>query len=87
MTTLTLEDETLVETLEELAKAENRPLTDLLWQMFKVYTSESTSPTPQEREEALRAMAGMFDDDVTDLSETVRETMDAYYRKKYGDSD
>jgi hypothetical protein len=30
---------------------------------------------------------GMFDDEVGNLSETVRETMKEYYQKKYGASD
>lgn len=32
--------------------------------------------------EALNAMIGMFDDDVTDMSTTVRETMEKFWRQK-----
>jgi hypothetical protein len=35
----------------------------------------------------LEAFIGLADSDATDASETVRETLDDYYRKRYGSTD
>jgi hypothetical protein len=90
MTTLIIEDE-LAAQLNEIAADENRPVTDVLRSLLELYSalpknSEFLSPSLTANE-ALAAMDGMFDDDVTDLSTSVRETMSAYYQKKYGNSD
>jgi hypothetical protein len=85
MTTLMIKDELAAE-LEHLSEREQRPLDDLLQSMLDMYKTLPQLPT-KEANEALDAMCGMFDDDVTDLSSTVRETMDAFYREKYGRSD
>ncbi len=65
----------LAERLQDLARRENRPVEAVLASLLDLYTAQS---------DALAAMDGAFDDDVTDLSTTVRETMDTYYQKKYG---
>lgn len=65
----------LAERLQAIARRENRPVEDVLASLLDLYTAQSDS---------LAAMDGMFDDDVADLSTTVRETMDTYYQKKYG---
>lgn len=79
MTVLTIPDE-LAKRLEAIAEREQRAVADVLADLVSRYMSN------QESEDALMAMDGMFDDDVTDLSSTVRETLDEYYRKKYGSS-
>ncbi len=90
MTTLIIEDE-LAAQLNEIAADENRPVTEVLRSLLDLYSAlpkHSESHTAvMNANEALAAMDGMFDDDIADLSTTVRETMSAYYQKKYGDSD
>lgn len=68
----------LAEKLQAIAQRENRSVEDVLASLLEMYTAQS---------DALDAMAGAFDDPVTDLSTSIRETMDAYYRDKYDRSD
>jgi hypothetical protein len=86
MTTLIIEDE-LAAKLTEIAADEKRPVTAVLRSLLELYSAlpkDSGLSNPSlTANEALEAMDGMFDDDVTDLSTTVRETMSAYYQKKY----
>ncbi len=90
MTTLIIEDE-LAARLNEIAADENRPVTAVLESLLDLYSSLPKLPQhatdSMTADEALAAMEGMIVDDITDLSTTVRETMAAYYQKKYGDSD
>jgi hypothetical protein len=74
MTTLVIPD-TLAERLQHVAQQENRPLEDVLASMLDLYARQA---------DAFAAMEGMFDDDVPDLSSSVRDTMSGYYQKKYG---
>jgi hypothetical protein len=67
----------LAERLQEIALRENRPIEEILTSLLDLYAAQT---------DALVAMDGTFDDEVTDLSSTVRETMDSYYQKKYGRS-
>jgi hypothetical protein len=67
----------LAERLQEIARRENRPVEAVLASLLDLYAAQSG---------ALEALDGAFDDDVTDLSTTVRETMSGYYEKKYGRS-
>ncbi|MCC7451263.1 MAG: hypothetical protein IT324_27890 [Anaerolineae bacterium] len=85
MTNLIVDDE-LAKRLEAIADRERRPLNDVLRSMADRY--EALPPIVDEpSDEALESMAGMIDSDLTDLSTTVRETMQEYYRKKYGNPD
>lgn len=77
-------NERFAQRLRDLAAQDNAPLETVLWQMLETYTA-SRQHTPSD--EAFEAMAGMFKDDVTDMSTTVPETMEAYYREKYGNPD
>lgn len=85
MTTLSIKDDLAAE-LENLSVQENRSLDDVVRSMLEIYKALPESPHNPSND-ALDAMLGMFDDDVTDMSSTVRETMDAYYRQKYGRPD
>ncbi len=67
----------LAERLQEIARREGRPVEAVLASLLELYAARS---------EALTALDGAFDDDVTDLSTTVHETMSGYYEKKYGRS-
>ena len=89
MTTLIVEDD-LASQLHEIAHDENRPVEDVLRTLLELYAALPKTITPNAqptRAEILAAMDGMIDEDVTDLSTTVRETMTAYYQKKYGNPD
>jgi hypothetical protein len=72
----------LAEQLRSIAQREHRQVEEVLADLLKQYESQALSDTTQSKADALTAMAGMFDDDVTDLSTAVNETMDAYYHKK-----
>ncbi|MBN2304511.1 MAG: hypothetical protein JXQ72_08550 [Anaerolineae bacterium] len=71
----------LAERLQALAQRENRSVDAVLSDLLDQY--DRTDPLT----DPLDAMDGMFGDDVTDLSVTVRSTMEAFYRDKYGRSD
>lgn len=91
-------DDDLLQRLREIARKENRPVEDVLRAMVEKY-----APEPDNHEtlqsmidsyrarvaetDPLEAFLGMFDDEVGNLSETVRDTMKAYYREKYGNTD
>lgn len=101
MATIEIDDD-LARKLGELAARRGQTMDDVLRGMLKQteqleVTEEQAEAGVEllngiahkdeaEVDAALNAFIGMFDDDVTDLSTTVRETMAAYYRKKYGDS-
>lgn len=68
-------EEHLAERLQDLAKRENRPVEELVASLLDLYAAQADS---------LAAMDGMFDDNVGDLSATVRETMASYYKREYG---
>ena len=85
MTTLIIEDEVATK-LVEIAADENRPVTDVLRSLLELYTALPKSVSI-DADEALAAMDGMFDDDIADLSTSIRETMASYYQKKYGNPD
>lgn len=68
----------LAERLQEIARRENRPVEEILASLLDLYTAQA---------ESLDLMDGAFDDDVTDLSTTVRDTMSRYYQKKHGRPD
>ncbi len=81
----------LAEQLEAIAERENSSVERLLCSLVEFYMTHHTQPTEATerptREEALEAFIGMFDDNITDMSTTVRETMEAYYRNKYASPD
>jgi len=98
MTNLIVDDE-LAKRLAAIADRERRPLNDVLRAMADDYETlhhvplndkpneEQPASLREEAIEELRSMAGMFDDDITDLSTTVRETLHEYFRKKYDNPD
>jgi hypothetical protein len=78
----------LAERLRAIAEREQRQVEDVLADLVTQYESQAQDdPAEEERAKARAEMAGMFDVDITDLSTTVRETMEAYYRNKYGRPD
>ena len=76
--------------LQEIATREHRTIDDVLQDLLANYqppVEKETSPTTDSDIHPLDAMRGMFDDPVTDLSETVRETMEEFYRKRFASDD
>jgi hypothetical protein len=67
----------LVERLRRIAEREQRPVDDLVADLLALYAARQ-----QGAAAALDAMEGMFDDALTDLSTSVRETMRSYYARK-----
>jgi len=78
MVSITLPDE-LAQRLAEVARRENRPVETVALEILEQYTPPSDSQA--ESDAAFEAIFGMFDD-VTDLSVTVRETIQEHFRKK-----
>lgn len=76
MTSLMIPDP-LAERLRAIARQENRPVEDVLASLLDMYARQLN---------ALVSMDGMFEDDVSDLSASVRETMSRFYQDKYGHS-
>lgn len=73
--------EALAQRLREIAARENRSVEDVIETMVEEYTPQVSS------DEALLAMDGMFDDDITDLSSMTKEDVWELYRKKYANPD
>lgn len=73
MTNLHLPDQ-LARRLQQIAKQENRPVEDLLEDLLERYTTQFN---------AFTEMDGMFDDEVTDLSTSIRQTMSEFYQNKH----
>jgi hypothetical protein len=77
MATLVLPEQ-LVHKLQDIARKENRPIEDVVSSMVETYTLAGEDP--------IDAIVGVFDDDITDLSATVRETIHEHFRRKSNDS-
>ena len=84
MMNIALPDE-LAKRLEEIAQRENRPVENVVASMIEQYASLTTSQKSSDT--AFEALFGIYDDDITDISSTVRETLQKYYQEKYGSSD
>lgn len=80
-------DEDIAQQLRRLAADERRSVSEVMRKLVEGYTTQADHMSVAA-DEALAAMAGMFDDpDAADLSVTVRETMAAFYRRKHDDTD
>jgi predicted CopG family antitoxin len=84
MKTITISDD-IAERLEKIAEREQRPLSALL----EDYVTELENQFAKRvvADAAFASMFGMFDDDVTDMSTTVRETLDKHFRDEHGRPD
>ncbi len=74
-TDVTLPDE-LARRLEAIAQQEHRSVAEVLIALLEKYPA----PVMEDTGEVDDPIIGIFDDDVTDMSTTVRKTMDAYWR-------
>ncbi len=84
MVTITLPEE-LAQRIEEIAQQENRSIVDVVASMVEKY--ELQIPSQEQSDQAFAAIFGIYDDDVTDMSTTVRETLQKYFQEKYGRTD
>lgn len=78
MVAIQIHDEKLAKQLQDIATKEQRPIEAVLQTLLDQYSM---------RMAALDSMRGIFDDDVTDLSASVRETMTTYYQERDERSD
>lgn len=67
--------------LDEIALRENRPVADVVETMIEQYHSVSGKKVDWS------LIVGISEADVDDMSTSVRETLAAYYQKKYGNPD
>lgn len=79
--TFTLPDD-LANQIEQIAQQENRSPIEVLREWVERH-QEPIAPKPDN--DPLEKIAGIFDDDITDLSVTVRETMQKFYEKRHAD--
>ena len=84
MVNISLPDD-VAQALTELADQEQKPITDIIIEMVNRY--KSTDAESVEYDKALEVIIGIFDDDITDLSSTTRETLQQLIQEKYGRSD
>jgi metal-responsive CopG/Arc/MetJ family transcriptional regulator len=84
MVNITLPDH-LAAQLEEIAQREKRSVTDIVVSMIEQYEPKPVSQ--EESDTAFDSIFGIYDDDVTDMSTSVRETLKDYFEKKYGRPD
>jgi metal-responsive CopG/Arc/MetJ family transcriptional regulator len=84
MVTINLPEE-LAQQLEAIAQRENRPVEDVVASMITKYEPQSASQ--QEKDAAFEAMFGIYDDDISDMSTTVSETLKQHFRDRDGRTD
>jgi len=82
MVNITLPDH-VAQQLEEIARHENRPVAEVIEKMLQQYSPAQSD----ERAPDWDSIVGIYDDDVTDMSTSVRETLQAYFQKKYANPD
>lgn len=83
MTTIVIEGE-LAERLAEYAARKKQPVDAVIEALLD---RAPQHPTDEERTTSLERLIGSIDSDITNASTTVRETMEAFYREKYGHTD
>ncbi len=88
MVTIHIPDE-LARQLENQAEQANQSLEEYAVNLLQKNLTPQADDDDEvpEGEHPLDAILGMFDDDVTDMSSTVRETLKEIYTQKYGRPD
>jgi hypothetical protein len=77
--------ENLAKVIEKAAQRENRWLDELAVSVLEEHFPVDASAASEESNDgvsALDALMGLFDDNVTDMSTTVKETMREYHKNK-----
>jgi hypothetical protein len=79
----------IAQELKAMAERKNRPIDEIAASYIRDgISSEKIEEThSQEAVHPLDSILGMLDDDVTDMSTTVKETMREYYKNKRWKSD
>lgn len=79
----------LAQRLAEIAERENRPVEQVVALMVEQYDSayDDVQNLPDEAVSGWGLILGIGETDLTDMSTTVRETLDTHYQEKYGRSD
>ena len=85
MINLPLPDE-LVEQIETIAQREQRLVAEVVADMLRQYDVDSQTEANDELH-PLDAFIGIFDDDITDMSTSVRKTIRQRFRDKDARSD
>jgi predicted transcriptional regulator len=81
-------DDQLASRLKAIAEREQRTVEDVLEEIVQHYeVTALPHEATEEQMAALDALIGFIDEDITDLSMTVRETMTEFYRRKYDGTD
>jgi hypothetical protein len=68
--------------LDEIARQENRDVTEVIENMIAQYI-----PRSAKKPVDWSLILGIGDPSITDMSTSVRETLDKYYQEKYGKPD
>ncbi len=84
MVNISLPDD-VAQALTELAETQHRPIADVVAEMLNLYKHEEIQQSLPDS--AFESIIGVFDDDITDLSTTTRETLQQVIQDKYGRSD
>lgn len=84
MASIFLSDD-IVKRLEAAAQRENLTVSELLTDMLDQHILRTASQ--DEADAAFKSIIGIYDDDVNNMSTTVRETLQKYFQDKYGDPD
>ncbi len=79
MVNITIPDE-LAEQLETVARLENRPVVEVIETMLEQYEPK-IQPEAGETH-PLDAFIGIYDDDITDMSTSVRQTIKEHFQRK-----
>jgi hypothetical protein len=70
----------LAEQLETVARRENRPVAEVIETMLEQY--EPKIPPDAGERHPLDAFIGLYDDDITDMSTSVRKTIREHFQRK-----
>lgn len=89
MTQLIIDDD-LAETIRSIAQVEAKSLNDIMRKMIALYRTQMPVLSQDEHRAQIEArckLAGKYKDNVTDLSTTVDQTLDTYFRENHVDTD
>jgi hypothetical protein len=82
MATLEIPEE-LFAKLRAIAERDNRSVTDLLKSWIESHDLPESQSDEDGVDDPFAAIDGMFDDDITDMSTSVRETLEKYTHPQY----
>lgn len=83
MATLEIPEELLVK-LRTIAERDNRSITDVLKSWIESHELPESLSDQTDVDDPFATIAGIFDADITDMSTSVRETLEKYTHPQYG---